>query len=255
MRQAGRPLPAALLLCLDVENVADEMFLMVGIDVNESGSDKPLVPFRAACFGHTADLRNGGNRKERRKNEFHFNVIALLEPLAGREADPGRADIDRRHFRQRTPARHGLGQRSDQQGHRPIDLHEPGDERRLRVIGRDVIQQTVRHGRRAGVKAALGAVLGNSTHAVAAGAGMALFLRRLPVVLDALQLTGAVYLIWLGLSTLARARRQEGAPQDATAPAGTSSAFREGLLVTLLNPSIVVFYLTVVANFLDPAAP
>ncbi len=90
-----------------------------------------------------------------------------------------------------------------------------------------------------------------------AGAGVALFLERWPAVLAALQVAGAGFLMWLGLSALWRAGtrdrsdregRTNGVPDEA-------SAFRQGLFVTLLNPSIVVFYLTVVSSFVDPAGP
>ncbi len=119
------------------------------------------------------------------------------------------------------------------------------------------MQQTVRHGRRAGVAAALGAALGNSTHMVTAGAGVALFLKEWPGVLAALQVAGALYLMWLGISALWRAwtRNPSGAKSGSDSVPDAASALRQGLFVTLLNPSIVVFYLTVVSSFVDPAGP
>ena len=118
-----------------------------------------------------------------------------------------------------------------------------------------VIQQAVRHGRRAGASAALGAALGNSSHAIAAGAGVALFLRRWPAIFDALQIAGALYLIWLGVLTLRRARdHRRHVPAGREVP-DSASAVRQGLLATLLNPSSMVFYLTVVPGFVKPADP
>jgi threonine/homoserine/homoserine lactone efflux protein len=118
-----------------------------------------------------------------------------------------------------------------------------------------VIQQSVRHGRRAGAAAALGAALGNSAHAAAAGAGVALFLRRWPAVFDALQIAGALYLIWLGASTLWRARDQRRHVPAGSEVPDASSAVRQGLLATVLNPSSMAFYLTVVPGFVKPADP
>jgi threonine/homoserine/homoserine lactone efflux protein len=118
-----------------------------------------------------------------------------------------------------------------------------------------VIQQSVRHGRRAGAAAALGAAAGNSTHALAAGAGIALLLRRWPAVFDALQIAGALYLIWLGLSTLWRGRAaNRHVPAGSEVP-DAASAMRQGLLATLLNPSSMAFYLTVVPGFVAPTDP
>lgn len=105
--------------------------------------------------------------------------------------------------------------------------------------------------------AALGAALGNSTHMITAGAGVALFLKEWPGVLAALQIAGAVYLMWLGTSTLWRAwtRHRSGASSGLDSVPDEASALRQGLFVTLLNPSIVVFYLTVVSSFVDRAGP
>jgi len=114
-----------------------------------------------------------------------------------------------------------------------------------------VIQRTLRSGMRAGAAAAAGAAMGNSTHALLAGLGVSVVLRRLPELLNALSIAGGLYLCWLGLSTLVRAYR--GRPTPASKPATVrGSAVREGWTGTVLNPSIVTFYLTVLPSFIPP---
>lgn len=114
-----------------------------------------------------------------------------------------------------------------------------------------VIQRTLRSGVRAGVAAAAGAAAGNSTHALLAGLGLSVVLRRSPRLLAALGIAGGLYLCWLGLSTLVRAYR--GRPPLASEPGATrGSAVREGWTGTVLNPSIVTFYLTVLPSFIPP---
>lgn len=112
-----------------------------------------------------------------------------------------------------------------------------------------VIRQAVRNGMRGGTSAALGAALGNCTHALSAGLGVTVVARRWPPALHALTVAGGAYLCWLGLSSIVRGvRGHRIRPGDSSPDAGSS--FRAGLTVTLLNPSAVTFYLTVLPGFM-----
>lgn len=120
-----------------------------------------------------------------------------------------------------------------------------------------VLRNTVEGGWRFGVATAAGAALANSTHAVAAGLGLALLFQRWPVGFALLRWSGAAYLAWLGVSSLrqslgVRPRIQTRVP--AAGSRGTHSSLRQGLAVNLLNPPIIVFYLVVVPTFLPTGA-
>jgi threonine/homoserine/homoserine lactone efflux protein len=118
-----------------------------------------------------------------------------------------------------------------------------------------VIQQTLRHGHRGGAAAALGAALGNTTHALAAGLGLAVILHRWPQASTMLRILGGLYLCFLGAQSLRRAWfRTRSLEVDAVSGrSGRGSDMRQGLTVTLLNPSIATFYLAVLPAFLDPS--
>jgi threonine/homoserine/homoserine lactone efflux protein len=126
-------------------------------------------------------------------------------------------------------------------------------------------------GRRAGLAAVLGILLGCLVWAVASALGVTAILTASQLAFDALRIAGAVYLFWLGARALWRARRRKsGAPEVAgqpgvagqpeleVRPAGAWSAFRTGLTTNLLNPKVGVFYLSVMPQFLpigvDPLA-
>ena len=120
-----------------------------------------------------------------------------------------------------------------------------------------VMRNTLRGGFRAGLLTAAGAVLANTTHAVAVGLGLALLLQRWPVAVRILRAGGAAYLVWLAYGSLAHAwrgsrnlatRLERGRDDEPVRP------LRDGLLVNLMNPPIITFYLTVPA-FLPPDAP
>ena len=120
-----------------------------------------------------------------------------------------------------------------------------------------VIQQTLRHGHRGGAAAALGAAIGNTTHALAAGLGLAVILNRWPETIAILRLLGGLYLCVLAAQNLRRAwLRSRSLEADAAATgrrSGRGSDIRQGLTVTLLNPSIATFYLAVLPAFLGPS--
>ena len=132
-------------------------------------------------------------------------------------------------------------------------------------------------GRRAGLAAVLGILLGCLVWAVASALGVTAILTASRIAFDVLRIAGALYLGWLGVRALWRARRRmEGRPEaggqpDAAGgtepagrppaevgPAGAWAAFRTGLTTNLLNPKVGVFYLSVMPQFLpagvDPLA-
>jgi threonine/homoserine/homoserine lactone efflux protein len=121
-----------------------------------------------------------------------------------------------------------------------------------------VIRNTLAGGTRAGLTAAAGAAVGNSSHAVAAGVGVAMLVARRPDLLAILRFAGAVYLLWLGVRSLwAAARLPDGGvrPPPSGRRGHGGPSFREGITVNLLNPAIASFYLAVVPSFVPAGAP
>lgn len=124
-----------------------------------------------------------------------------------------------------------------------------------------VVRNTLTGGRAAGLLTAAGAALGNSTHATAAGLGLALLLARWPGAFTVVRIGGGLYLAWLGLVSLWRAVRfaDGGVPLPSTSAAASETertrSFRQGLTVNLLNPAVTTFYLVVVPSFLPSGAP
>jgi threonine/homoserine/homoserine lactone efflux protein len=120
-----------------------------------------------------------------------------------------------------------------------------------------VVRNTINGGWRRGAATAFGAAAGNSTHAAAARLGLVLVLQRWPIALVILKWGGALYLGWMGISSLRRSVdggvRVEAGP-SLSANSTALAAFRQGLTVNLLNPPIIVFYLVVVPTFLPAGA-
>ena len=111
--------------------------------------------------------------------------------------------------------------------------------------------QTLARGRKAGLMAAFGIHCGGYAHVFAAAAGLSFLFHAVPTLYTGVKLAGALYLIWLGLSML-RAEPEETPLQQAMPEGGR--AFRQSVLVELLNPKTAIFFLSFLPQFVDPTA-
>lgn len=113
--------------------------------------------------------------------------------------------------------------------------------------------------RRTGLAAAAGIVLGTAVWASASAAGLELVLAHYRWVAEVIRLLGAGYLAWLGFWMIVRSRRAVPVPvpvADAqSAAARLGPAWRAGLLADLGNPKAAVFWTSLFAAVLPPAAP
>jgi threonine/homoserine/homoserine lactone efflux protein len=125
-----------------------------------------------------------------------------------------------------------------------------------------VVRNTLAGGRTAGLAAALGAAVGNTSHATAAGLGLAVVFSQWPAALLTLRIAGGLYLAWLGAHSVYRVLRHPDGGLHLARPTGGverpadhKGSFHQGLAVNLLNPAIATFYLVVVPSFRPAAAP
>ena len=123
-----------------------------------------------------------------------------------------------------------------------------------------VARNTITGGRSAGLRTAIGTLLGLGVHAGAALVGLSVVIAASATAFNAVRLVGAAYLVWLGLQTLWRTRIRPGLiPHEL----GTKSSLRhaplmQGILTNVLNPKLSVFFLSFLPQFVDgsrPAAP
>jgi threonine/homoserine/homoserine lactone efflux protein len=113
-----------------------------------------------------------------------------------------------------------------------------------------VIRRALVGGLRSGVATALGAAAGNCTHAVLAGFGVTMVARQWPLAFKALTIAGGAYLCWLGAQSIRRGMSGDRPLVADTTRHDARSSAGEGLTVTLLNPSAIAFYLTVLPGYL-----
>jgi len=114
-----------------------------------------------------------------------------------------------------------------------------------------LISRSICQGRMAGVMSWLGVVLGFTVHMVCAALGLTALFMAVPLGYELLKFAGAAYLLWLAWQALRPGARSpfEPRPLPAERPA---RLFTMGLLTSILNPKVAMFYLSVLPQFVSP---
>ncbi len=116
-----------------------------------------------------------------------------------------------------------------------------------------ILGQTVRGGRRAGFAAMAGIWSGALVHVIFAAAGLSAILASSAMAFTVVKWVGAAYLIYLGVSAL----RSDGGSFVANQPTRQISnlqVLRQGILVSLLNPKVAIFFLAFLPQFVVAGA-
>lgn len=113
-----------------------------------------------------------------------------------------------------------------------------------------VLRQTVSNSRGHGIAAGCAHALGVGLWAAMTVWGLALLVSRHELAYQLITWAGAAYLVWLGIGAL----RHAGTPDIQAQKAGHESllsAARSGLLISLLNPKLAVFFTALFSQFVS----
>jgi len=116
-----------------------------------------------------------------------------------------------------------------------------------------LVSRTVVQGRVAGLVSLTGVAAGFVVYLLCAAFGITALLVAVPFAYDALRLAGAAYLFFLAWQAVRPGGRS---PFDTRPlpPDGAGRLVAMGFLTSVLNPKIVVMYLSLLPQFIDPAA-
>jgi len=112
-----------------------------------------------------------------------------------------------------------------------------------------IATRSISEGRSAGFSSALGLLTGTGINVLAAAVGLSALIASSDVAYDVIRYAGAAYLVFLGVKAL----RSHGAGA-AEQPAPRGSAYRQAIVVQLLNPKVALFFLAFLPQFVDPEA-
>ncbi|UPR30537.1 LysE family translocator [Vibrio crassostreae] len=102
----------------------------------------------------------------------------------------------------------------------------------------------------------LGVSCGFFFHAFISANGISLLLSNTPMAFEGLKWAGVLYLAWLGYNHFSAALRAQEGVLSVVSASGSKlySQFFKGLLTNLLNPKIVLFYLSIFPQFVSTDA-
>lgn len=111
-----------------------------------------------------------------------------------------------------------------------------------------IINRSVADGRRVGLASVVGIELGTFVHVVAATLGLSAVIATSAVAFSAIKWFGAGYLVLTGIRTLATRPPALATDRLAVQP---RHAFRQGVVVNILNPKVALFFLSFLPQFID----
>ncbi|MCI2420445.1 LysE family translocator [Saccharopolyspora sp. K220] len=116
-----------------------------------------------------------------------------------------------------------------------------------------LVTRNAANGARWGWLAAAGVTCGLLLHATAATLGLSALVASAPAALLVVKVLGVAYLAWMGVQILRAAGAVPDAPTVDT-PRSGGAVFLRGLLTDVLNPKVMLTFLTLLPQAMDPAA-
>jgi len=116
-----------------------------------------------------------------------------------------------------------------------------------------LVSRALCQGRAAGVVSWAGVVLGFTVHMLCAAVGLTALFLAVPLGYEILKFAGAVYLLWLAWQAVRPGSRSPFEARELPAES-PRRLFTTGLLTSILNPKVAIFYLSVLPQFVSPEA-
>lgn len=117
------------------------------------------------------------------------------------------------------------------------------------------VSRALAEGRRSGLACVFGAMTGIAVHTSLVALGLSALVVASPTAFLALKIAGAVYLLWLALQALrdGSVLRVDGG--KAAARRSFRQNWLQALAVNLLNPKIIIFFMTFLPQFVSAGDP
>jgi len=116
-----------------------------------------------------------------------------------------------------------------------------------------ILGHTMKSGTRAGFSAVFGIWTGACIHVLLVAFGLSAILAASAIAFSTVKWVGAIYLVWLGIQAL-RSKGEGGFVRAAGETLGWRRIYRQGVLVSLLNPKVAIFFLAFLPQFVVEGA-
>jgi len=118
-----------------------------------------------------------------------------------------------------------------------------------------IISITTRYGRLAGILGATGHGLAIFVYALTTALGVSWLSSSANQLFFYVQISGALLLLWMGLSMLISASKTFPVSENTYTPRKLGFAFTDGFLIGILNPKIAAFFASLFSQFVIPSQP
>lgn len=113
-----------------------------------------------------------------------------------------------------------------------------------------VVTRSLAQGQWAGLVSVLGLSVGALVHVAAATLGLSAILLTSATAFSVVKFLGAAYLVYLGLTLILT--RQPVTELDAGKDRNLARLFTDGVIISVFNPKIAIFFIAFLPQFVDP---
>ncbi|PGZ61901.1 homoserine lactone transporter [Bacillus cereus] len=115
------------------------------------------------------------------------------------------------------------------------------------IVGRSISQ-----GRKAGVYSVFGIITGSLVHTLLVAFGLSIILTKSIVLFNTIKVIGVIYLVYLGIKMILD--RTNVAFQASSNKLNIRKIYVQGLLTSLTNPKVSLFFIAFLPQFIDTKA-
>ena len=113
-----------------------------------------------------------------------------------------------------------------------------------------ILTKTVANGKRVGIASALGVCTGALFHVVAASIGLSAILVSSSLAFTIVKYIGAGYLLYLAYQSFRSVGTSLNVSQETRPKESAWAAFKQGVLVDILNPKVAIFFMAFLPQFI-----
>ncbi|PGA22411.1 homoserine lactone transporter [Bacillus thuringiensis] len=115
------------------------------------------------------------------------------------------------------------------------------------IVGRSISQ-----GRKAGVYSVFGIITGSLVHTLLVAFGLSIILTKSIVLFNTIKVIGVIYLVYLGIKMILD--KTNVAFQASSSKLNIRKIYIQGLLTSLTNPKVSLFFIAFLPQFIDTKA-
>lgn len=115
-----------------------------------------------------------------------------------------------------------------------------------------IVSKTIAQGRKIGFASSLGVSTGALFHVFAAALGLSAILATSAIAFSIVKYAGAGYLVYLGIKSLLSKGTTFDKPDKNRSISTPWQAFRQGVMIDILNPKVAIFFMAFLPQFIRP---